>query len=468
MRRGAGRVGTVVVSLIWTIAFAQPSSRTADRIIETELRESRAFETLAYLTDRIGARFSGTPQAEAAVRWTTERLRSWGLDTHTEPIMVPRWVRGVEESRLIEPLKHEIALTTLGGSVATAPRGITADVIEVASYDELKVLGPRIRGKIVLYNKPMDRDKVAAGRAFEAYSDAVVFRSKGASRAAEYGAVAVLVRSVTTRSLRTPHTGGLRYLAGLPKIPAAAITTEDADLIHRLLARGQNVRVFLRLTPRTYADVPSSNVVAEIRGREKPEEIVLVGAHLDSWDIGTGAIDNGSGVAMVMETMRLLKELDVKPRRTIRAVLFMNEENGLRGGKGYAAAHKNEFHFATVETDAGTTAPLGFITSLDEEQIARLRPQLRALEKIGATQLEYAKLTGADTSPLVREGVPGFGLQTVNVNYFDYHHTAADTLDKVDPEELTMDCAAVAALTWTLADMPGHLPRMPKQPPEEE
>ena len=239
---------------------------------------------------------------------------------------------------------------------------------------------------------------------------------------------------MTTRSLRTPHTGGLRYLATFPKIPAAAITTEDADLIHRLLARGQNVRVFLRLTPRTYADVPSANVVAEIRGHEKPEEIGLVGAHLDSWDIGSGAIDNGSGVAMVMETMRLLKELDVKPRRTIRAVLFMNEENGLRGGKGYAAAHKDEFHFATVETDAGTTAPLGFITSLDEEQIARLKPLLRPLEKIGATQLEYAKLTGADTSPLVREGVPGFGLQTVNVNYFDYHHTAADTLDKVDPK----------------------------------
>ncbi|HET7711442.1 MAG TPA: M20/M25/M40 family metallo-hydrolase, partial [Thermoanaerobaculia bacterium] len=308
-------------------------------------------------------------------------------------------------------------------------------------------------GKIVFYNNAMDRELVRAGRAFEAYSKAVVFRGSGASRAAEYGAVAAVVRSVGSDSLRTPHTGALRYDVKFPRIPAAALSAEDAMLIHRLLAKGERVRMHLYMTPKTLSDVDSHNVVAEIRGREKPDEIVLIGAHLDSWDLGTGAIDNGSGVAMVMETMRLMKELNLRPRRTVRCVLFMNEENGLRGGREYFARHKAEKHVAAIESDAGAAAPVGFLTTLKGDALVPLERAFQTLPApLNAMRFDTSPQTGADTSFLIEAGVTGFGLVPNPRLYFDYHHTPADTLDKVDPKELAQDTAAVAALTWILAE----------------
>jgi hypothetical protein len=440
----------LLLTLIATSAFAQS---TADAIIAKELQSSRSYETLSHLTDDIGARLTGSAGAAKAVKWATQQFREWGISVTNEPVRVPHWVRGREEAHLVSPANQNIVLTAIGGSVATPAAGITADVIEVASFDDLKTLGTaKLRGKIVFYNNPMDMDLVRAHRAFEAYRIAVAFRGAGASRAAEFGAKAIVIRSVGSASLRTPHTGALRYDPKQPKIPAAAMTAEDAMLVHRLLARGKRVRMHIVLTPRTLPDVESANVIAEIRGTEKPGEIVLIGAHLDSWDLATGAIDDGSGVAMVMETMRLLKEMDLHPRRTIRAVLFMNEENGLRGGQQYAKDHGKEKHIAAIETDAGGAAPTGFTTTLKGETLVALEQRTKPLAAVSSNHFEVAEETGADTGPLTAAGVPGFGLVPEPLHYFDYHHTNADTLDKVDPKELAQDSAAIAALAWILAE----------------
>ncbi len=440
-------------------AFAQPAEQNTQRLIDHILANSQGYETLAHLTDDIGPRLSGSKNAELAVRWTTQRFRDWGIDVRNERVMVPHWVRGEERGRLVSQNNQQLTLTALGGSIATPAAGITGDVIEVTSYEQLTALGTagQVKGKIVLYNLPMDMQLIESGRAFEAYSKAVIFRGIGASRAAEQGAVAAVVRSVASASLRSPHTGSMRYLEEVPKkIPAAAVSTEDADLMHRLLAKGERVRLHLVLTPRTLPDAESANVIAEIRGSERPEEIVLIGGHLDSWDLGTGAIDNGSGVAMVMETMRVLKELGIRPKRTIRAVLFMNEENGGRGGKGYFenAAKREELHrhVAAIETDAGAAPPVGFISTLDAASLERVQARMRVLSRIAPMYFVSSKHTGADTSPLTDAGIPGFGLVPNPRHYFDLHHSAADTLDKVEPKALAQNTAALAALAYVLAE----------------
>lgn len=441
------RVATAIV-FVTTAAFAQ----VPDQIIERELKTSQAYDTLAHLTDSIGPRLSGSKGAAAAVTWTTARFRAWGIPVVNDRVMVPHWVRGREEGSLVSHMNQKIVLTALGGSVATPANGITADVVEAGSFDELKSLGAKVKGKIVFFNNPMDMELVRAHRAFEAYSKAVVYRSAGPSRAAEYGAKAVVIRSVASAGLRTPHTGALRYDPKLPRIPAAAMSAEDAMLVHRLLERGERVRMHLVLTPRDLPDVASSNVVAELRGTEKPDEIVLIGAHLDSWDLGTGAIDDGAGVAMVMETMRLLRDMNLKPKRTVRAVLFMNEENGLRGGRAYFDKHKTETHVGVIETDAGAAAPTGFTTTLKGDALSALESRTRALATVNAHRFETTPETGADTQFLVEAGAPGFGLVPDPTHYFDYHHSPADTLDKVDRTELAQDTAAIAALAWILAN----------------
>lgn len=433
-------------------ALPATAQTDADRLVSTAAGSTRAYDTLSYLTDNIGARLSGSRGAELAVKWTTQQFKNWGIPVRNEPVMVPHWVRGVERATLVSHNDQRIVLTALGGSVATPAAGITAELVEVNNYDELKALRSKVKGKIVVYNNPMNLEMVRGGRAFEAYREAVEYRGRGASRAAEYGAVAALIRSVASASLRTPHTGAMRYDEKLPKIPAAAMTVEDSLLVHRLLAKGEKVRMHLTLTPKTLADVQSANVVAEIRGTEKPEEIVLIGGHLDSWDLGQGAIDDGSGVVMVMETMRLIKELGLKPRRTIRCVLFMNEENGLRGGRAYFDKHKNEKHVAAIETDAGAAAPTGFRTSLKGDALASLEARAKVLAPVGANRFESTPETGADTSFLVEAGVPGYGFVPDATHYFDYHHTPADTLDKIDPKELAQDTAAVAGLAWLVAN----------------
>ena len=444
MRKSGG-----IAAALQILAVTAFSQTTPDTIIQREMSSPHAYETLAHLTDNIGQRLSGSPGAAAAVAWTTAQFRAWGIPVRNEPVMVPHWVRGIEKASLVSHHNQNITLTALGGSVATPADGITADVVEVSSYDELKTAN--VRGKIVFYNNPMDMDLVRTQRSFEAYRIAVEFRGSGASRAAERGAVAAVIRSVGSASLRTPHTGAMRYDPKIAKIPAAAMTAEDATLIHRLLAKGERVRMHLVLTPRTLPDSPSANVIAEIRGSEKPDEIVLIGAHLDSWDLGTGAIDDGSGVAMVMETMRLLKEMDAKPRRTIRAVLFMNEENGSRGGRAYFDKHKNEHHVAALETDAGAAAPTGFSTTLKGDALTEFEKLTPPLAALNANRFETSAETGADISPLTEAGVVSFGLVPDPLHYFDYHHSPADTLDKIDPKELAQDSAAVAAIAWILA-----------------
>ncbi len=447
----------VVLTTALVCAGEIRAQTTAEKLIDHVLANSKAWDHISHLTDEIGPRLSGSRNADRAVQWTTQQFRSWGIDVRQEKVMVPHWVRGAERAHLVSHHNQNIVLTALGGSVATPASGITADVIEVTSYEQLEQLGrENIRGRIVFYNKAMDMALVESGRAFEAYGQAVVFRGTGASRAAEYGAVATVIRSVATASLRTPHTGSLRYDDQQPKIPAAAMSTEDAELVHRLLAKGDRVRMHLVLTPRTLADVESANVIAEIRGSERPEEIVLIGGHLDSWDLGTGAIDNASGCAMVMETMRVLKELGIRPKRTVRAVLFMNEENGLRGGRKYFenAAKREELHrhVAAIETDAGVGTPVGFITTLEGEALEDIQRRASSLNRIAPMRFISSKYTGADTSPLTDAGITGFGFVPDPRHYFDYHHSAADTLDKVDPKALAQDTAAVAALAYILAD----------------
>jgi len=447
----------ILAFTLTTSAFAQSTDANATRLIDHILANSQAYETLSYLTDNIGPRLSGSKGAALAVDYTEKRFKEWGIDVRREAVMVPHWVRGEERARLVSHNDQRIVLTALGGSVATPAAGITADVIEVTSFDQLAALGrEKIQGKIVFYDGEMDMSLVESGKAFEAYSKAVVFRGVGASRAAEFGAVASVIRSVASASLRTPHTGAMRYDEKQPKIPAAAMTTEDAGLVHRLLAKGERVRMHLVLTPRALPDVASSNVIAEIRGSERPDEIVLIGGHLDSWDLATGAIDDGSGVVMVMETLRAMKELGIRPKRTIRGVLFMNEENGLRGGRKYFenAAKREEVqkHIAVIESDAGAAPPVGFITTLEGKNLERTQARMKVLDRITPLRFDSSKHTGADTSPMTDAGVPGFGFVPDPRHYFDFHHTPADTLDKVDPKALAQDTAAVAALAYVIAE----------------
>jgi len=432
-----------------------PYADAAARIIGAELLDGRAYEILAHLTDRIGPRLSGSAGAEAAVEWTAERLRSYGLEAEEERVMVPRWVRGLEEAEILAPAPQRVPVTALGGSEPTPAAGVTAEVVEAVGIEGLQSLGAdAVRGRIVLFNAPM------TVRGMEGYGPAVAQRTRGASEAARLGAVAALVRSVGTLRARLLHTGAVSYQDAAPRIPAAAVTAEDADLIHRLLASGETVRLRLRLGCRTLPDAPSANVVADLRGRESPEEIVLIAAHLDSWDLGTGAVDDGAGVAMVMEAMRLLGELGLRPRRTIRGVLYMNEENGLRGAKAYAEAHAAELprHVAALETDSGAARPTGLSATVGPGGLERLGDIVRLLRPLGAESVA-AGGGGADIGPLQAGSVPLIGLRLDTTRYFDWHHSAADTLDKVDPRELALGAAAVAVVAYTLAEMPETLPR---------
>ena len=458
LARYAGAAGGAGVLAAWTsVAGPAPSAsyaETARRIVAAETAEGRAFSILEHLSDRIGPRLTGSKNAEAAVAWTAAELRAYGLTVRTEPVPVPHWVRGVEEAAIVGPVDQEIRVTALGGSDPTPEEGITAEVIESPSLDGLSALGAEaVRGKIVLFSGPM------TARGMEGYAAAVPQRTRGAAAAARLGAVAVLVRSLGTLSARLVHTGAVTYEAGVARIPAAAVTAEDALLIHRLRSAGP-VRVRLRLGCRTLPEVLSANVVADLPGRERPEEVVVLGAHLDSWDLGTGALDDGAGVAMVMESLRLLKALGLTPRRTLRGVLFMNEENGLRGGKAYAEAHAAELarHVAALETDSGAARPTGWSATVGAGGIDVLKDVARLVAPLGAEPV-VAGGGGADIEPLHAAGVPTIGLRLDGTHYFDWHHSPADTLDKVDPAELAAGAASLAVMGYVLADMPDPLPR---------
>jgi hypothetical protein len=441
-------------------ALTAEERAAAERILGAELVDSQAFAILEHLTDRIGARLSGSVGAERAVAWTAERLTSDGLRARTEKVMVPHWVRGGETGEITAPIAAPLALTALGGSDGTPEKGLLAPVVEAFGLDALKALGPgKVRGRIVLLNHTMN---VAAD-----YGPLSSLRVQGAIEAARLGAVGVLVRSLSTLDARLAHTGMMRYEKDLSHIPAAAVAAEDADLLHRLLANGETVEVRLRLTCRTLPDVESANVVADLVGRERPDEVVVIGAHLDSWDLATGAIDDGAGVAMVMESLRLLRALGLQPRRTIRGVLYMNEENGDRGGEGYAADHAPQLarHVAALEADSGAGRPTGFTVVGGDGAVAAVAEIASLLQSVGADSARAETYAGTDIDPMRQGGVPLLGLRQDATHYFDWHHSAADTLDKVKPNELAMNAAAMAVMAYVLAEHDATLPRpAPAQP----
>ena len=436
-------------------------------IQKAALDSDYAYRQLAHLSNNIGARLSGSPQAQTAVEYTASELRKLGLEVKLEKVMVPHWVRGEETGALVEyphmaaGTTQKVVLTALGGSVATPANGLMAEVVVVNNFDELKALGrSRVEGKIVLFNAKFDQRLADNGLSGPAYGQSVVYRGSGASAAARLGAVAALNRSPGGADYRLPHTGSLRYADDAPKIPAAAVTAEDAEMIADLAAQGR-VRMRLVLTPQTLPDAVSYNVVADLKGSEHPEQIVIVSGHLDSWDLGTGAIDDGAGCVMAMQTVQLLKQLRLRPKRTIRVVLWMNEENGLMGARTYANDHKNELanHFAALEADAGAGRPLGFNATGKPEILTLLQPLATILQTQGAGVTRMVDGAGADIGVLQEVGVPTFAPLQDTRTYFHYHHTPADTLDKVDPRDLQENCAVVATLIYTLATMPQQLPR---------
>jgi carboxypeptidase Q len=433
--------------------IADAHRAVAADLLDRGLARQGAMARLSYLTDHIGNRISGSAALTQAVTWAEKTLREDGhVNVRAEKVMVPHWVRGAESADLVAPVARPLRLLGLGGSVGTPVKGITAEVVVVASFDELAAAGEQVRGRIVLYNHAMP----AYGPEGSGYGDAIGYRTRGADRASALGAVGVLVRSLTAHSLRTPHTGMMRYDDKQPRIPAAAITTEDAELLARLAAAGP-VRVHLAMAAKTLPDVASANVIAEWTGRERPGEVVLIGAHLDSWDVGQGAHDDGAGVAIVMEAMRLLRSGGRTPRRTIRVVLFTNEENGLRGGKAYAKDHGSETHVAAIEADSGGFAPDHLDGILSAGALAQMQDVVTLLAPLGAARVSAGEDAGADIEELT--GVPLLGLATEGSHYFDYHHTEADTLDKVNPQHLQMDAVAMAIIAYTLAEMETPLER---------
>ena len=457
----------VVLSFASSLVAAAPAApRSADvvpRLIGGALAEGGALARLTELTDTIGPRLSGSPGAAAAVAWAVRTLQADGLRAWTEPVKVPHWVRGVEQASIESPAApsaRPLVITALGGRPGPPPAGVVAEVIEARSLDEVRALGERARGKIVLFQHEMLSGAVG-------YGEASRLRTHGPAEAAKVGAVAALVRAAASATLRTPHTGATDFEAGEPAIPAASVSHEDADTLHRLLARGPvRVRLVLGCGPGTPPEVESANVVAEVRGREKPDEVVVLGAHLDSWDLAQGAIDDGAGVAMIMDALRLVARAGVAPRRTLRIVLFMNEENGLRGGIGYAERHAADRHVAALEADSGAARPLGFRVDAGAGGVDLVTRLAAPLTGLGAAKV-IAGGGGADISPLRYGRVPVMELSQDTTHYFDWHHSPADTLDKVDPRELALNTAAMAVMGWQLADAPETLaaPHAPKTAP---
>lgn len=422
----------------------------ADRIIDRALADSAAWDRIAELGDRFGPRFSGTPALEAAIDWIMARMREDGLENvRGEPVMVPRWVRGEESAELLSPRWSRLPMLGLGGSVGTPPGGIMAEVLVVRSFEELTARAADARGRIVLFDVP-----------FTSYGQTVQYRTTGAIEAARAGAVASMIRSVGPFGMQTPHTGSMRYDPAVPAIPHFAITMEDAMMLHRMQRRGERIVVRVQMAAQALPDVESRNLVGEIVGREHPEEVVVIGGHIDSWDVGTGATDDGGGVVVAWEAVRLLHELGLRPRRTIRVVGWTNEENGLRGGNAYRDRHRDQLdnHILAIESDGGVFRPIGFGFTGSDAARALVRQVSGLLRRVGADSI-HASGGGADIGPIMAEGVPGMGHLVDGTRYFWYHHTHADTVDKLDPLEVARNVAAMAVMAYVIADMPERLPR---------
>ena len=440
---------------------------TLAKIRDAAMSSDWAWQHLAELTDKIGPRLSGSPQLAAAVTQVADGMRSLGARVTLQPAKVPHWVRGDERADLLEypgrpaGITQRLHLTALGGSGATPAGGVTARVIVVQSFDELKARSKEVRGNIVLFPVRFNQRLAENGDANDAYGQAVQYRVAGPSAAAALGAAAALVRSVGGADFRLPHTGATIWKEGQAPIAAAALTAEDADLVARLAAAGP-VTLKLVLTPQTLPDVDSNNVIADWPGREKPGEYVIVSGHLDSWDLATGATDDGVGAMAAAGVIEILRQLDLHPRRTVRFIGWTNEENGGRGSKAYFASVDKaiDTQSAAIESDDGAGRSFGLAGAVSPESLATLQPVLDALGPIGATGFSRRDgELGADIAPLQQAGVPGFAPWVDSRHYFDYHHTAADTLDKVDPQSLRTQVATMAVLAYYLAELPEPLAR---------
>jgi len=440
---------------------------TLEQIQTAALQSDYGYTRLDYLCNKIGPRMSGSPQAAAAVRYIADQFRELELDVSLEPVSVPHWVRGQETAELVKipgappGFEQKVILTALGGSVATPPEGITAPVVVVNNFDELDRLGTEgVRGKIVLFNVAFDTKLADAGFSHEAYIRVVPYRVMGAKRAAEMGAAASLLRSIGPRNFRLPHTGSVGYFGG-PKIPAAATSAEDADLIAHLSSQGPVV-MHLVLAPRILPDERSANVIADLRGSDHPEQIVIVSAHLDSWDLGTGAIDNGAGIAEILQAARVFQQMKLRPKRTIRFIAWMNEENAANGGNGYdqyTEDHRWELskHVADIEIDVGTWHPVGYEVYASESLLNALRPLQSVLGKISSGVVQLRPAHGD-----MDDFMPGFEPFVDNRTYYDSHHTVADTFAMIDPRGLQENAALVAVLGYAMSSVPQEAIQHPK------
>ncbi|MFT6213652.1 MAG: hypothetical protein ACJAS3_000036 [Roseivirga sp.] len=440
-------------------AFAQnDDEKMIRKIFDEALEKGDSYEMLHYLTKQIGGRLSGSPQAAAAVEWSRQQMLSYGFDNvFLQEVMVPHWVRGQKEIGKIVNSKKlgtvEFNIVALGNSVGTGAAGVLGQVIEVKDFQELAQMGRKsIEGKIIFFNRPMDPKLIDT---FKAYSGASNQRGAGPSEAAKYGAIGVLVRSLSSFKDDVPHTGGTRYALNIPQIPAIAISTQDADLLSSLLKDDKTLNFYFETHCEMLEDVLSHNVVGEIKGSEFPDEYIVVGGHLDSWDLAEGAHDDGAGCVQSIEVLRLMKALGYTPKRTIRAVMFMNEENGLRGGIKYAelAEQNNEKHIAALESDRGGFLPVGFGISGSDAEVDKMLSWKSYFAPYGMYQF-LTSGGGADIGPLRPQGTPTIGYIPDSQRYFKYHHTPIDNFEMVNQRELEMGAAAMASLVY-LIDMYG-------------
>jgi hypothetical protein len=438
------------------------------RLQQAALASDYAYRQTAYLANNIGPRLTGSAQAQRAVEYVADEMRKLGLDVRLQKLSVPHWVRGEEKAQLIEfpgmaaGTTQKIVVTALGGSIATPAEGTVGEIVVVNSFDELNALGSdRVKGKIVLFNNKFDREMAASGFGGNAYGQAVAYRGGGAIAAGRLGAIAVLVRSAGGSQNRLVHTGAMRYDPNVTQIPAAAVSFEDAETIAYLAKMG-NVRIKLILTPQTLPNATSYNVIGDLKGSDLPDDVIVVGGHLDSWDLGTGAIDDACGVAMSMQVAYLIKQLKLKPKRTIRVIAYMNEENGSVGGRTYGEEQAGSMakHFAAIESDLGASHPVGFLFSGKAEALPFFAPISNILRGQGAgiAQLQPGGV-GADIGPLTQGGVPSFAPYFDTRTYFNYHHTEADTFDKIDPKELSEGGSVMAVLAFGLANLERPIPR---------
>ncbi len=422
-------------------------------IFNEALSHGKSYEMLRDLCLKIGPRLSGSPGAAAAVEWSRHIMKTYDFDSvWMQPVLVPHWVRGQQEvAHIINSKKMgtvNLSICALGGSVGTGPSGVSASVVEVKNFDELKQLGTKAEGKIIFFNRPMDPTRL---NTFAAYGGAVDQRGSGASEAAKLGAVAVIVRSMGLNQEDYPHTGALRYAPHVPQVPAVAISTNHAELLSKLLKGEKELNVYIETHCEMLDDAPSFNVIGQLNGGEYKDEIIDIGGHLDSWDLAQGAHDDGAGCVQSIEVLRLFKELGIKPKRTLRAVMFMNEENGLRGGLKYAEVAKatKENHIAAIESDEGGFTPRGFTMTAPDAVKNKIKSWKPMLEAYGLTDFDHPG-GGADIGPMASLGTALIGYLPDSQRYFDYHHTPVDTIDKVNKRELEMGAAAMAALVFLM------------------